>query len=164
MKKRINRLQSLLNSEQEICADTSALNTARKVAISDLSEVCKNTITAGFSVILSDGKRNSFRLTAEDQINLLNLEGQLRAGENLFVYHATNMPCRVFTREDTRKILKAYRKHILYHTTYFNAAKQYINSLTSLDSIKTFTYGTDITDTVTDPVLHQILLSGSESR
>jgi hypothetical protein len=155
-----NRLQSLLNSNQEVSSDKTTLVQAKNSTIKNLSDICKNEITSGFSILLSDGNSYNFKLTAEDQINLLNFENQLNAGENLFIYHATGLPCKLFTREDMKKIIKAYRKHVLYHTTYFNIAKQYINSLVDIDKVKSFSYGTNIAGATKDPILRQILLNG----
>jgi hypothetical protein len=62
-----------------------------------------------------------------------------------------------------QKVVGAFRRHILYHTTYFNAAKQYIKSLTDVKSVDNFTYGMDISDAVEDMVLRQILRNGGVS-
>ncbi len=155
-----NRLQSLLNSKQDISVDEQALAQAKENVVKSLSDTCKNEIIAGFSVKLLDGKIYSFKLTTEDQLNLLSIENQLNTGAKVFVYHATGLPCRVFTRDDMVKIIKAYRAHVLYHTTYFNAAKQYISSLVSIDKINSFSYGTNIAGIVKDPTLHKILQDG----
>lgn len=159
-----SRLHSLLNSDKEIVANKAKLQSEISTAIENLSDICKYKIESGFSVLLSDGKVYKFKLTAEDQINLLNLESQLNAGENVFIYHATGMPCQMFKREDMKKIIKTYRKFVQYHTTYFNAAKQYISSLTDIDQIKKFSYGTNITSTVSDYAVKQILLNGEAYR
>ena len=158
--KEFNRLQSLLNSEQKIGVSACDLMKAKETKIKVLSDICKVKIIDGFTVSLADYKNYNFRLTAEDQLNLLSLENQLNAGAETFIYHATGQPCQVFTRNDMKKIINAYRKHVLYHTTYFNSAKQYLNSLDSIDKVETFTYGTDIIGAVKDPVLRQILLNG----
>ena len=68
------RLASLLNSGNEIMADESALNIAKNNKIIYLSNICKNKITSGFTVTLSDGDTSSFKLTVEDQLNLMTLE------------------------------------------------------------------------------------------
>ena len=112
---------------------------------------------SGFSIILSDGVKSNFKLTIEDQINLMAIENQFLAGETSFIYHATNEPCKIFTREDIKRIISAYKKHTLYHTTYFNAAKQYINSLTNLDKVKNFHYGDDVFAVVDNDVLKGII-------
>lgn len=158
--KEFERLSSLLGSGQKISADETALAKARRVKINALSSICKNKIVTGFTITLSDGNDASFRLTAEDQLNLIQIENQLMAGETSFVYHATNQPCRIFEKEDMYRIVKAFRKHVLYHTTYFNAAKQHINNLTDIGQINLFNYGTDISDSVESLVLKQILKNG----
>ena len=155
-----NRLQSRLNSNEEIYADKTLLARTKVETINNLSGICKDKIISGFSITLSDGNRYTFNLTEEDQLNLLNLENQLRTEEQLFVYHAKGQACKVFARKDMEKIIKAYRTHVLYHTTYFNVAKQYINSLTDVESIKTFYYGANITGMTKDPTLRRILSSG----
>ena len=157
-----NRLKSLLNSEQTVIADKTLVEKAITEAVINLSEICNSKIVSGFSVILSDGDKHSFRLTPEDQINLLSLENQLNSGEQTFIYHATGMPCRVFLHKDMVKIIKAYRKHVLYHTTYFNVAKQYINSLVDIDKIKAFSYGDNVAGTAKDSTLRKILHGGDK--
>lgn len=154
-----NRLNGLLNSGNTPYADESALTKARREKLASLSNICKNKIVAGFSIELSDGKQ-SFKLTTEDQLNLIQIENQLSCGESYFVYHATNQPCKLFTREDMTKVVRAFRKHVLYHTTYYNAVKQYINSLTDLEKINLFSYGDDVSDTIEDIVLRQIVKNG----
>lgn len=154
------RLQSLLNSSGKPSVAELALENAKQTKIKNLSNQCKNKITDGFSIVLSDGIEYSFRLTTEDQLNLMMIENQLNAGVESFIYHATNDACRVFVKEDMLKIIKAFRQHVLYHTTYFNAAKQYIKSLTEIDKVNAFTYGTDIINYIDNTVLKQILKNG----
>ena len=152
-----NRLKGLLNSSS---ASDLALQKVKDAVIKTLSEICNNKITSGFSIKLSDGQFYKFSLTTEDQLNLLCLENQLNTGDDVFVYHAAGLPCKLFVRNDMIKIINAYRKHVRYHTTYFNTAKHYINSLTDTDKIKAFSYGNDVTYTIKDPVLRKILVDG----
>jgi hypothetical protein len=153
-------LRSMLNSNQVVSGDSSALDYAKHVIIQKLSNVCKSKITAGFSIVLSDCKSYNFKLTAEDQLNLLALENQLNAGATTFLYHATGQPCRFFSREDMTKIISIFKRHTLYHTTYFNVAKQYINSLVDIEKVNLFTYGMDVSSAVDDVVIKQILKNG----
>ena len=155
-----NRLSKLLNSDQEVVLDESALYKARQTTISYLSDMCKNKIISGFSIVLSDSNTYNFKLTIEDQLNLTSIESQLNSGIKTFVYHSSNQPCRVFMKNDMLKIVRAFRKHVLYHTTYFNVAKQYINTLTDPEKIATFTYGTDVSSIVDNKVIFQILNDG----
>lgn len=159
-----NRLYSLLNSEQEDTENNFALSKAKQTAIKRLSATCKAKITAGFSVKLRDGKLYDFKLTAEDQLNLMGIENQLNAGAETFIYHAADQLCQVFVREDMQKILAAFRRHTLYHTTYFNVAKQYIKSLTDIEAVNSFTYGMDVSAAAGNNVLKQILRNGDVCR
>lgn len=154
------RLKNLLSSGQEPSADESALAVAKRNVIARLSNICQAKIHIGFSVELSDGKSYEFKLTTEDQLNLLALENQLNTGATSFIYHSTGQPCRFFNVDDMRKIINIYRSYTLYHTTYFNVAKQYINSLVDIEKVNLFIYGDDVSSAVNDPVLKQILKNG----
>ena len=153
-------LSRLLGDDHTVYAAELALAEAKRVTLTKLSNVCKSTIIAGFSIKLSDGNIQHFRLTVEDQLNLVMLENQLNGGGETFIYHATNQPCKVYLKTDVQKIISAFRAFTLYHTTYFNAVKQYINSLTDIEKISSFTYGTDISDTVENRVIRKILKKG----
>ena len=156
-----SRLHSLLNSGREVqVVDETELATALNNKLRQLSTICNNKIIAGFSVLLSDGERYRFKLTTEDQLNMMILENQLNAGAETVLYHASDMPCKYFMRDDMLKVISAFKKHVLYHTTYFNAVKQYLKTLTDLDRIQTFTYGTNITHTVTNHAIRKILEDG----
>lgn len=155
-------LQSLLGSGQKLIADDTVLADTRRVALRKLSNQCKNKIISGFSVVLSDDKVYNFKLTTEDQLNLMSIEGQLNAGAETFIYHATDLPCRVFSRDEMTKVINAFRQHITYHTTYFNVAKQYINSLIDIGKINEFAYGNDLSAYVNDSAIKQILKNGAD--
>ena len=158
-----SRLHSLLNSGQRVTADNELLASAIMETINSLSDICNNKITEGFNIVLSDGKKHYFMLTTEDQINLLNIENQLNSGTRTFIYHAAGELCQVFSREDMLKIIKAYKKHVLYHTTYFNVVKQYIKSLNDIDKVKAFSYGMNVSWTINDKTLRNILQNGGVS-
>ena len=155
-----NRLYDLLNSDQEIIANEKIVITTRQKKIEQLSKICHEKIVSGFSVRLSDGKYYDFKLTVEDQLNLMATENQLNSGAETFIYHATNGPCKSFSREDMYKIIDYFKRYTLYHTTYFNVAKQYINSLTDIDKITAFNYGDDVSDVVEDRAIKKILKTG----
>lgn len=154
------RLQNLLNSGSKVSSDTSALATAKQAKIASLSNICKASITKGFNVQLTNGEVQNFKLTTEDQLNLASIENQLALGGQTFIYHATNCPCQVYSYDDMLKIIRGYRTHVLYHTTYFNIAKQFIKSLTDLEQINLFSYGTDVSNFTEDSIIKQILKNG----
>lgn len=156
-------LKTLLNSGQEPDANVTLLEKAKTAKIKILSTTCKNKIVSGFSVILSDGNEYNFKLTVEDQLNLMMLENQLNAGASTFIYHATEQPCRVYNRDDATKIVNAFKAHTIYHTTYFNTAKQYIKSLVDVEKVNMFIYGADVSEATNDMILRQILKNGGRS-
>lgn len=156
-----NRLKQLLDEGATISADASGLSQAKEVKLAALSSQCKARIIAGFTVTLADGKAYHFNLTAEDQLNLLRIESQLRSSTSeFFIYHATNQPCTVFSKQDMATIINAAQAHMLYHTTYFNAVKQHINSLTDISAVREFSYGSNVIDAVENSVIKQILKTG----
>ena len=154
------RLYALLKTADSVSADELDLAKAKNQTIGQLSEACKKVITEGFSVKLSDGNIHYFRLTTEDQLNLLMLENQLKDGKEHFIYHETDKPCVVFSKTDLTKILAAFYRHVSFHTTYFNVAKQYIKAQVDVDKVRSFVYGNDITDMVVDKDIRRVLDTG----
>lgn len=156
-----NRLNSLLNSGKALYAISDLeLNNLRLEIIQRLSACCEEKIISGFHIKLSDGKLHNFSLTTKDQLNLMNLEGQLNNGADTCIYHADDELCKFFSRDDMTKIIAAFRRHIAYHTTYFNAVKHYINNLTDVEKLSNFTYGMEIAKTVNNPAIRQFLSKG----
>ena len=158
--KELSRLQDLLSSGETVSADETALAKAKQSKIASLSSQCKSIITAGFVLELSNGENSSFKLTIEDQLNLMLIETRINAGDTTFIYHATNQPCKFYTREDMQKIVSSFRRHVQYHTTYFNVAKQYINSLTDIRRVTSFMYGDSVLDAADNTTIKQILING----
>ena len=156
----LNELQSLLSSGQEPCADIIAFEKLKQEIIKRLSILCKNKITSGFSIRLSDGNTYNFKLTIEDQLNLMSIENQLNTGAKTFIYHSTDGPCKEFSRKDMAKIIDYFKRYTLYHTTYFNVAKQYINSATSMSKVTNFVYGNDVSEATSDKAIKKILKTG----
>ena len=74
-----DHLSALLSAEETVSADEVSLAKAKEALIRKLSESCNKAITAGFTVKLSSGNTQDFKLTTEDQLNLLMLENQLNA-------------------------------------------------------------------------------------
>lgn len=153
-----NQLSALLGAGRtDIPGDNLRLYECKKAKIAEMSAVCSDMITNGFSVLLSDNYYHSFRLTVEDQLNLYRIENQLLAGETSFVYHETNCPCQVYSKEDITIIVNASKNLTLYHTTYFNMLKQYINARLSLEEVEAVYYGMDILDEVPDVSIKALL-------
>lgn len=152
-----NRLVSLLNSDKIVYNNDQEVSLLRQQIIKELSDTCHTKIVEGFEIKLSDNKAHKFTLTAEDQINLLSLESQLNTSLDTFLYHASGEPCKYFSREDIEKVIARSKKHILYHTTYFNVSKQYLSNIHDFDRLKSFSYGQDVSAITQDLSIKQIL-------
>lgn len=152
------QLSALLGSGRtDIPGDNLRLYECKKAKIAEMSAICSDMITKGFSVLLSDNYYHNFRLTIEDQLNLYRIENQLLAGETSFVYHETNSPCQVYSKEDITIIVNASKNLTLYHTTYFNVLKQYINARVSVSEVEEVYYDMDILDEVADTSIKALL-------
>lgn len=152
-----NKLVKLIEAGELITADKTQLDKAKRLKIEELSNICNKNIIAGFSIILSDNQVHHFKLTIEDQINLMLLESQYNKGVETFIYHSTNNSCRVFGREDMFKVLSNYKKHIQYHTTLFNLLKQHIKALSSIEAVWEISYDFNINNLRVDQALKTYL-------
>lgn len=118
-------------------AEEQHLQEAKEAKISFLSKTCQSLIEAGI-----DFNGEHYSLESTDQINLSKLESiaTMSPTTPLF-YHSDGNLCRQYTAEEIRSLSQAAVAWITYHTTYFNYAKAYINSLKTVDEIAYFKYG-----------------------
>lgn len=139
-----NELFNTLTTSERV-AKKVVIDAHKKSKLEELSLKCKETIINGIIVKLSDGNYHSFRLTTEDQLNLLTIETQLQLKAQSTIYHETGKPCEVYSVEDMLTIISYARKHIDYHTTYYNLLKYCVNNLTDVEEIDAVEYGDDLT-------------------
>ena len=66
------------------------------------------------------------------------------AGEEPLPYHADNEPCKFYSAADIITINTAMENAVIFHTTYFNSLKIYINSLSTITEIGAIFYGIEI--------------------
>ena len=93
---------------------------------------------------MNDGTYQTFRLTIEDQLNLLGIEREILNGEQSFLYHSTNNVCEFYSQEEMLRLINESYKHKTYHTTYFNLLKYCINNMSNIDAISQIEYGIDL--------------------
>lgn len=118
-------------------AEEQRLQEAKDAKIKFLSTTCQTVIESGI-----DFNGEHYSLKSTDQINLSKLESiaALRPTTPLF-YHSDGNLCRRYTTEEILSLSQAAVAWITYHTTYFNYAKAYIDSLTTIDEVAYFKYG-----------------------
>ena len=80
----------------------------------------------------------------EGQINLNVALEAVKAGAEGYPYHADGELCRVFSAADINAVAAAAVAHKLYHTTYFNHAKQWATHAKTADELAGIHYGAQL--------------------
>ena len=136
--------------------ETVSIDFVKTSKINEMSRTCNQVIEAGFDLQLSDGNTHHFSLTTQDQINLISLGSMAANGMESIPYHADGEICRFYTAEEITTILAQATAFKIYHTTYYNALKNYINSLDSIEDIAAITYGVELPEEYQSEVLKSL--------
>lgn len=115
----------------------------RDAKLAEISSACNAVITAGFDIELAEGTEH-FNLSIEDQSNIANLFRVVELGGTEFPYQADSGKCRIYTAQEITQIYITAQTLITSQTTYHNALKSYVQSLTGVDKISAVTYGMDL--------------------
>ena len=143
--------ENLIPSNNIIIPDTSSLDFIRSSKLKEMSYECRITIESGIDMEIR-GETKHFSLSAQDQINLMNFSVTAQA-DDLIPYHADGEECTFYTAEEIKQIAAAANTFKIYHTTYYNALKNYINALDTIEDIAAITYGTPIPEEYKTEVL-----------
>ena len=137
--------------------DDSSVAFVKAAKIREMKNTCENLIYAGIDVTLSDEESHHFSLTDHDQLDIFKLEMIARSGEQEFLpYHEDGELCKFYPAQDIITIADCATNFIMYHTTYFNGLKAYINSLRSLNTVARVVYGMDIPEKYQSDVWKEI--------
>ena len=118
---------------------------ARKLKTEQMEKYKDNILYEGIDVILPDGTASHFRLRTGDQLYLLRLELMTNSGAEKIAYHSDDDLCKWYTPEEMKAITGQVLPFIIYHETYFNSLKYYINHfLMTVAEIAGVYYGMDI--------------------
>ena len=128
-----------------------SIDFVRDSKIKEMSSICRHTIEAGFDLELR-GETHHFSLDTQDQLNLISLSAMAQT-KQLIPYHADNEACIFYTNDEINEIVETATAYKIYHTTYYNALKTYINSLETIEEIAAITYGIDIPEEYKTDVL-----------
>ena len=112
--------------------------------LTELDDACRKAIVEGCWVGLADGSIQHFALTEADQINLNVALEAVKAGADGYPYHADGKLCCVFSAADINAVAAAAVAHKLYHTTYFNHAKQWATRAKTADELAGIHYGAQL--------------------
>lgn len=120
------------------------LDAAKEAKLSDLSAACNAAIVAGCDVALSDGSAGHISLTNEDQINLTNAYASISAGAEEYPYHLDGQLCAMYSAADIQTMAQAATAHKLYHTTYYNHLKAWVERCEAMEDVEAITYGSEL--------------------
>ena len=122
--------------------DTVSIEFIRQSKINEMSMACRQTIEAGFDLELRN-ELHHFSLNTQDQLNLISL-GVMAQTQSLIPYHADGEDVIFYTNEEINEIVDTANAFKIYHTTYYNALKGYINALETIEAISEIEYGIEI--------------------
>lgn len=137
--------------------DTATIEYAKELKISDMSRQCNRIITSGVDVELSDNKVYHFSLTTQDQLNFISLSSMIANGETQIPYHADGELCKFYSVSDISKVIEAATVFKTYHVTYFNALRNYIQSLETIEDVANIAYGVSIPEQYQSEVLISLI-------
>jgi hypothetical protein len=76
--------------------------------------------------------------------------------QSLIPYHADGEQCIFYTSEEINEIVETATAFKIYHTTYYNALKGYVNALDTIEAINAIEYGTPIPEEYKSDVLRML--------
>ena len=135
--------------------DNLTIDFVRTSKINEMSRTCNQVIEAGFDIELGD-KVEHFSLTTQDQLNLISLSSMAANGMEAIPYHADGEICRFYSNAEMQAIVAQATAFKIYHTTYYNALKNYINSLDTIEEIAAVTYGMPLPEEYQSDVLKSL--------
>ena len=126
-----------------ILGEEDPIETIRKIKLQEISEACNYTIVSGVDIKFNE-ETVHFNLSIEDQSNINNLFRVVELGGTEFPYQSDGGECRIYTATEIAQIYIASQTLITTQTTYHNALKQYVQSLSSVEDITAVTYGMEL--------------------
>ena len=131
--------------------DGLTLEYVRTAKINEMSYTCRQIIESGIDLEIR-GEIHHFSLDTQDQLNLISLSAMAQT-QTLIPYHADGEACIFYTNEEINQIVETATAFKIYHTTYYNALKGYINALETIEEIAAIQYGTPIPEEYKSDVL-----------
>ena len=117
----------------------------REAKLSQLAIACNSMIDAGTEVTMPDGTSESFTYSLADQANVSEMFTAVMAGATGYAYHENDGNCKMYTAQDIIAIYSTLSGYKTAQLTYHNQLKQYVKSLDDEDTIRSVTYGQELT-------------------
>jgi hypothetical protein len=87
---------------------------------------------------------------------LISLVELINAGAESVPYHAKGEPATLYSAQDIRKVASEATKHRIYHTTYYNCLKNFIEKL-DVNNLERVYYGMEIPEEYQTEALKYLL-------
>ena len=145
----------------EIVGEDNATEIVRNAKIAEISAACNAAIVAGVDIQLGE-EAEHFNLSIEDQSNIANLFRVVELGGTEFPYQADGGRCRVYTAQEIAQIYMAAQTIITTQTTYHNALKAYVQSLTDVKKISAVTYGMSLPKKYTNEMNEKLAVAQTQ--
>ena len=135
------------------------LEEAQEQKVSEMNAIQQQVVANGCEVQLSDGTKERFTLTTNDQLSLNSLSVKALEGMSIIPWHPAdeNVHCKFYSEADMKTITDTCMNWVAYHVTYFRDLRIYIRSLTDKETIKAIQYGDDIPFEYQSEVLQSML-------
>ena len=135
------------------------LEEVQEQKVSEMNAAQQQIVAYGCEVELTDGTKERFTLTTNDQLSLNALSVKTLEGMQIVPWHPADesVHCKFYSEEDMKKITDACMNWVAYHVTYFRDLRIYIRSLQDKDAINAIQYGDDIPVEYQSTVLQSML-------
>ncbi len=155
-------LEGEIEADQTFTAQVQYIPTLAEVKerkVEEMNRVQQSLIQRGVEVQLSNGTKERFTLTVNDQLSLLGLSAGAGEGHPQIHWHEANenKHCEYYTPEDMLAINTAALSFVAYQVTYFRSLRIYIRSLQTKEEVEAVTYGMMIPEAYQGQVLKDML-------
>lgn len=140
------------------------IDAVKEAKIAEMSIICNEVIVQGFDIILSDKQKHHFSLEVSDQLKISKLNDRANAGITVLPYHADGESCKFYSKDDIAAINTEMENCIEFQVTYFNSLRDYIQSMSNIDSVCDINYGMVIPETYQSEVLKALYAQMNENK
>ena len=135
------------------------LEEVQESKVSEMNAAQQQIVAYGCEVELTDGTKERFTLTTNDQLSLNALSVKTLEGMQIVPWHPADesVHCKFYSEEDMKKITDACMNWVAYHVTYFRDLRIYIRSLQDKNTINAIQYGDSIPTGYQSEVLQSML-------
>lgn len=135
------------------------LEEVQEAKVSEMNAAQQQIVAHGCEVELTDGTKERFTLTTNDQLSLNALSVKTLEGMQIVPWHPADesVHCKFYSEEDMKKITDACMNWVAYHVTYFRDLRIYIRSLQDKNTINAIQYGDSIPTGYQSEVLQSML-------